>query len=133
MLLHVRYVQIFCDFISFSMIQIGDPYVLEPYKSKDDKASLLDAAIRRHDGNAIVAATLFMRDTLKRGSALYIYVTFLVVVVVGQDDGPFQGSTNKNLFLWRWNRSEKLLHFTKSLFLVKRWWENQQDSPSLIC
>lgn len=99
MLLHVRYVQIFCDFISFSMIQIGDPYVLEPYKSKDDKASLLDAAIRRHDGNAIVAATLFMRDTLKRGSALYIYVTFLVVVVVGQDDGPFQGSTNKNLFL----------------------------------
>jgi len=99
MLLHVRYVQIVCDFISFSMIQIGDPYVLEPYKSKDDKASLLDAAIRRHDGNAIVAATLFMRDTLKRGSALYIYVTFLVVVVVGQDDGPFKGSTNKNLFL----------------------------------
>nr|CAB3267613.1 spermatogenesis-defective protein 39 homolog [Phallusia mammillata] len=47
-------------------VMVGDPYVLELYKSKDEKAKLLDSAINRHDGNAVVAATLFMRDTLKR-------------------------------------------------------------------
>ena len=41
--------------------------MLELYKSKQDKAALLDGALKRHDGNAIVAITLFMRDTLKRG------------------------------------------------------------------
>ncbi|CAK8680204.1 unnamed protein product [Clavelina lepadiformis] len=44
----------------------GGTYILELYKSKEDKAALLDGAIQRHDGNAILAATLFMRDTLKR-------------------------------------------------------------------
>uniref|UniRef100_H2ZPI9 Spermatogenesis-defective protein 39 homolog n=1 Tax=Ciona savignyi TaxID=51511 RepID=H2ZPI9_CIOSA len=47
-------------------IMVSEPYVLELYKSKEDKASLLDSAIERQDGNAILAATLFMRDTLKR-------------------------------------------------------------------
>nr|XP_002128413.1 spermatogenesis-defective protein 39 homolog [Ciona intestinalis] len=47
-------------------IMVGEACLLELYKSKEDKCSLLDAAIERFDGNAIVAATLFMRDTLKR-------------------------------------------------------------------
>lgn len=47
-------------------LMVGDPYVFELYKSKEDKCKILDKAIARFDGNAIVAATLFMRDTLKR-------------------------------------------------------------------
>lgn len=45
---------------------LGEPVVLELYRSVEDKTGLLDSAIRRHDGNAILAVTLFMRNTLKR-------------------------------------------------------------------
>ena len=38
----------------FSNLQ---PYSLEPYKSKTDKLTLLDEAIRYHDGNAIIAVS----------------------------------------------------------------------------
>lgn len=48
-------------------IQLGDPVLLELYKSLEDKKFLLDRAIKRNDGNAILAITLFMRNTLKRG------------------------------------------------------------------
>ena len=54
--------------------QVGDPYVFELYKAKEDKCRILDRAIARFDGNAIVAATLFMRDTLKRGKCGYLIV-----------------------------------------------------------
>lgn len=42
----------------------GMPFSLEQYKSKEEKLSLLDQAIRSHDGNAIIAAVLFAKRTL---------------------------------------------------------------------
>nr|XP_039260826.1 spermatogenesis-defective protein 39 homolog [Styela clava] len=45
---------------------LGESVVKELYRSVEDKTALLDAAIRRHDGNAILSITLFMRNTLKR-------------------------------------------------------------------
>lgn len=45
---------------------VGDAHVLELYKSRESKAEILDKAIERCDGNAILATTLFMRNTLKR-------------------------------------------------------------------
>jgi len=44
----------------------GQPYTLEVYKSLRDKLSLLDCAIKMHDGNAITAAVLFLRKTVKQ-------------------------------------------------------------------
>ena len=35
------------------------PYSLEMYKSKEDKLALLDEAIKLHDGNAIIAVSLY--------------------------------------------------------------------------
>lgn len=46
-------------------ILMGQPYSLDKYKSKEDKLQLLDDAISSHDGNAIIIAVLFLRDTLK--------------------------------------------------------------------
>ena len=42
------------------------PRVLELYKSKQEKLEMLDKSIERLDGNAILAATLFLRNTLRR-------------------------------------------------------------------
>ncbi|XP_014673828.1 PREDICTED: spermatogenesis-defective protein 39 homolog [Priapulus caudatus] len=46
-------------------IILGEPYSLEAYKSKEDKLSLLDTATAMHDGNAIMAAVLFLKSTVK--------------------------------------------------------------------
>ncbi|XP_053406050.1 spermatogenesis-defective protein 39 homolog isoform X2 [Mercenaria mercenaria] len=43
----------------------GQPYSLEQYRSKAEKLALLDKAIDTHDGNAIIAAIVFMKRTLK--------------------------------------------------------------------
>ncbi|CAM1309729.1 VIPAS39 (predicted) [Pycnogonum litorale] len=51
---------------TISSIVRGDLYMLELYKSKELKLSLLDAAIKSGDGNAIVAAVLYLRRTLKQ-------------------------------------------------------------------
>ena len=40
-----------------SMLSNLQPYSLEPYKSKTDKLTLLDEAIRYHDGNAVIAVS----------------------------------------------------------------------------
>lgn len=48
-------------------IILGQPYTLEVYKSLQDKLSLLDSAIKMHDGNAITAAVLFLRKTVRPG------------------------------------------------------------------
>ncbi|CAH1791215.1 unnamed protein product, partial [Owenia fusiformis] len=65
----------------------GQQYSLEMYKSKDDKVALLDAAIKLHDGNAITAAVLFLKKTIKpsmfnqilmmRPSAIEHYLNYL--------------------------------------------------------
>ncbi|XP_006813614.1 spermatogenesis-defective protein 39 homolog [Saccoglossus kowalevskii] len=44
----------------------GDPCSLEMYKSLTDKLALLDAAVEMHDGNAITAVVLFLKNTLHR-------------------------------------------------------------------
>ncbi|KAL5008167.1 hypothetical protein ScPMuIL_013748 [Solemya velum] len=43
----------------------GEPYSLELYKSKEEKLALLDRTIAMHDGNAIIAAVLFLKRTIK--------------------------------------------------------------------
>ncbi|XP_068731591.1 spermatogenesis-defective protein 39 homolog isoform X1 [Montipora capricornis] len=45
----------------------GQPYTLEVYKTLQDKLLLLNCAIKMHDGNAITAAVLFLKRTVKRG------------------------------------------------------------------
>ena len=47
-------------------IFLGQPYSLEFYKTWLDKLALIDAAIELCDGNAILAVTLFLRQTLSR-------------------------------------------------------------------
>lgn len=44
----------------------GEDFSLEMYKSLSDKLSLLDQAIRLHDGNAIMTAVLFLQKTVTR-------------------------------------------------------------------
>lgn len=44
----------------------GEPYNLGVYKSLKDKLDLLDYAIKKHDGNAITAAVLFLRKSVKQ-------------------------------------------------------------------
>ncbi|XP_038074329.1 spermatogenesis-defective protein 39 homolog [Patiria miniata] len=44
----------------------GEPYSLEPYRSLQDKLSLLDVAIGYHDGNAILTIVMFLRRTLSK-------------------------------------------------------------------
>ncbi|XP_070578900.1 spermatogenesis-defective protein 39 homolog isoform X2 [Ptychodera flava] len=44
----------------------GDPYSLELYKSLSDKLALLDEAVKSHDGNAIIAVILFLKNSLKK-------------------------------------------------------------------
>ncbi|XP_022094600.1 spermatogenesis-defective protein 39 homolog [Acanthaster planci] len=44
----------------------GEPYSLEPYRSLQDKLSLLDAAIGYHDGNAILTIVMFLKRTLSK-------------------------------------------------------------------
>lgn len=45
----------------------GQPVSLEQYKSKEEKLALLDKAIASHDGNAIITAVLFLKQTLREG------------------------------------------------------------------
>ncbi|KAH9496174.1 spermatogenesis-defective protein 39 [Bulinus truncatus] len=45
-------------------IMKGEPYSLEMYKSLDDKLTLLDKAVKMSDGNAIIAAVLFLKRTV---------------------------------------------------------------------
>ena len=42
---------------TITRIIIGEPYSLEPYRSLQDKLSLLNAAIGYHDGNAILTVS----------------------------------------------------------------------------
>ncbi|XP_013394312.1 spermatogenesis-defective protein 39 homolog [Lingula anatina] len=44
---------------------MGESYNLEMYRSREDKLALLDEAIESCDGNAIIAAVLFLKSTLK--------------------------------------------------------------------
>jgi len=44
----------------------GQPYTLEVYKSLKEKLALLDCAIKMHDGNAITAAVLFLKRTIRQ-------------------------------------------------------------------
>jgi hypothetical protein len=44
----------------------GRPYSLECYKTLADKTSLLDEAVHSGDGNAILAAVLHLKKTVKR-------------------------------------------------------------------
>nr|XP_022329089.1 spermatogenesis-defective protein 39 homolog isoform X1 [Crassostrea virginica] len=44
---------------------LGEPYSLEVFRSKEEKLQLLDKAIQVHDGNAITAVVLFLRQTIK--------------------------------------------------------------------
>ena len=43
---------------NFWLCFIWQPYTLEVYKSLQDKLSLLDSAIKMHDGNAITAVSI---------------------------------------------------------------------------
>ena len=51
---------------TMNMILIGQPYVLEWYKSLEEKRSLLKEAIATHDGNTIITVILFLRKTLSK-------------------------------------------------------------------
>ncbi|XP_074662925.1 spermatogenesis-defective protein 39 homolog isoform X2 [Tubulanus polymorphus] len=65
----------------------GQPYNLELYRALQEKLALLDEAIKCHDGNAITAAVLFLKSTVKksifnremmlRPQALNQYINFL--------------------------------------------------------
>ncbi|XP_041353430.1 spermatogenesis-defective protein 39 homolog [Gigantopelta aegis] len=65
----------------------GEAYSFEMYRSREDKVALLDKAIELHDGNAIIAATLFLKHTVKssifnleltrRSAAVNHYITYL--------------------------------------------------------
>lgn len=44
----------------------GQPVSLEHFKSKEEKVALLDKAIASHDGNAIISAVVFMKQTLRK-------------------------------------------------------------------
>ncbi|XP_048732192.1 spermatogenesis-defective protein 39 homolog isoform X2 [Ostrea edulis] len=46
-------------------MMLGEPYSLEVFHSKEEKLQLLDKAIQVHDGNAITAVILFLRQTVK--------------------------------------------------------------------
>lgn len=43
----------------------GEPYALASFKSKEDKLALLDTAIKTHEGNAIIAAVIHLKRTIK--------------------------------------------------------------------
>ncbi|KAK2184321.1 hypothetical protein NP493_270g03035 [Ridgeia piscesae] len=49
-------------------IMSGQPYTLEIYKGKEDKLTLLDEAIKLHDGNAIIAVVLYLQGSIKTSS-----------------------------------------------------------------
>ncbi|XP_061172738.1 spermatogenesis-defective protein 39 homolog isoform X1 [Saccostrea echinata] len=44
---------------------LGEPYSLEIFRYKEEKLQLLDKAIQVHDGNAITAVVLFLKQTIK--------------------------------------------------------------------
>ena len=44
---------------------VGQVYTLETYKSLEEKLSLLDAAIRSRDGNAVTAVAVFFQNSVK--------------------------------------------------------------------
>ncbi|KAL8586877.1 hypothetical protein ACOMHN_050982 [Nucella lapillus] len=52
--------------LTLRRIMKGEPYSLECYRAVRDKLSLLDQAVSRMDGNAITAAVLHLKDTVKR-------------------------------------------------------------------
>ncbi|XP_033629970.1 spermatogenesis-defective protein 39 homolog [Asterias rubens] len=72
---------------TITRIITGETYSLEPYRSLQDKLSLLNAAVGYHDGNAILTVVMFMRRTLsktvfsdeirKRPIAANQYIAFL--------------------------------------------------------
>ncbi|GFT59437.1 spermatogenesis-defective protein 39-like protein [Trichonephila clavipes] len=47
-------------------IVLGLDYSLKPFKGKDEKFDLLNAAVQSHDGNAILTVVMFLKNTLKR-------------------------------------------------------------------
>lgn len=68
-------------------IIMGEDFSLESYRSKEDKLELLDEALNLHDGNAIITAVLFLRNSteshifnhelLLRPVAVEHYISFL--------------------------------------------------------
>lgn len=49
-------------------IMKGEPYSLEPYRALEDKLALLDQAVTQVDGNAILAAVMHLKSTVKRST-----------------------------------------------------------------
>merc|ERR1712223_1917463 len=56
-------------------IFLGKPYSLDQYKSFTDKIELVDEAIKLGDGNAILAAANFLKQTLTRSKVQEIFAT----------------------------------------------------------
>ncbi|KAK7487131.1 hypothetical protein BaRGS_00021626 [Batillaria attramentaria] len=54
--------------LTLRRIMKGEPYSLEPYRALEDKLALLDQAVALMDGNAITAAVLHLRATVKRST-----------------------------------------------------------------
>ncbi|KAL3873782.1 hypothetical protein ACJMK2_036867 [Sinanodonta woodiana] len=87
----------------------GLPYFLEQYRSKEEKLELLDKAIETHDGNAIIAAVIFLKRTVTdkifnaefsiRPDAINQYLSYL--------RAHFQQTELENI-LGLLNRSEEL-------------------------
>ena len=49
--------------------------IWQPHRSFKDKVDLLDEALKLHDGDAILAVTLFAQRTLNRNKFLELIVT----------------------------------------------------------
>ncbi|XP_070181966.1 spermatogenesis-defective protein 39 homolog isoform X2 [Littorina saxatilis] len=54
--------------LTLRRIMKGEPYSLENYRALEDKLSLLDKAVTLMDGNAITAAVLHLKKTVKRAT-----------------------------------------------------------------
>ncbi|KAL4237699.1 spermatogenesis-defective protein 39 [Mactra antiquata] len=93
-------------------IILGQSYSLEQYKSKEDKLLLLDKAIASHDGNAIIAAVIFMKRTLT--DALFNLELLRRPVAVDQYLAYLKAHYNLNAYanmLEMLNRTEELAMF----------------------
>ncbi|GFU36542.1 spermatogenesis-defective protein 39 [Nephila pilipes] len=68
-------------------IVLGLDYSLKPFKGKDEKFALLNAAVNSHDGNAILTVVMFLKNTLKKSifqreisqypDAINMYISYL--------------------------------------------------------
>ncbi|XP_012263968.2 spermatogenesis-defective protein 39 homolog [Athalia rosae] len=77
--------------ITLRRILLGQPFMLEQYKSLACKSELLDAAINSGDGNAILIVIIFIAKTLKRvliqrllaarPEAVNVYIRYLAITL----------------------------------------------------